>query len=120
MNESINDEGVCRTSPATPGLLEIAFIWGVLPNFFKGFMSLRQPFFIHIKNIKTFNLLSPSVLNLDITQNISVIYPILDTRISVRACVSACSVTLRVPPLDSKMGLTGELWSKTNLLNWQN
>ena len=24
------------------------------------------------------------------------------------------------PPLDSEMGWTGELWSKTNLLNWQN
>ena len=29
------------------------------------------------------------------------------------------SVTLRVPPLDSEMGWTGELWSKTYLLNWQ-
>ena len=29
-------------------------------------------------------------------------------------------VTLRVPPLDSETGRTGELWSKTNLLNWQN
>ena len=26
-------------------------------------------------------------------------------------------VTLRLPPLDSEMGWTGELWSKTNLLN---
>ena len=43
-------------------------------------------------------------------------YPILDTRISgLRPCV-----TLRVPPLDSETGWTGELWSKTNLLNWQN
>ena len=40
-------------------------------------------------------------------------YPILDTRIS-------CSVALRVPPLDSETGWTGELWLKTNLLNWQN
>ena len=30
------------------------------------------------------------------------------------------SVTLRVPPLNSETGWTGELWSKTNLLNWQN
>ena len=30
------------------------------------------------------------------------------------------SVTLRVPPLKSQTGWTGELWSKTNLLNWQN
>ena len=29
-------------------------------------------------------------------------------------------VTLRVPLLDPETGLTGELWSKTNLLNWQN
>ena len=27
-------------------------------------------------------------------------------------------VTLRLPPLDSETGWTGELWSKTNLLNW--
>ena len=43
------------------------------------------------------------------------IYPKLDMRISVRFCV-----TLRGPPLDSETGWTGELWSKTNLLNWQN
>ena len=30
------------------------------------------------------------------------------------------SVTLRGPPLDSETGWTGELWSKTNLLKWQN
>ena len=30
------------------------------------------------------------------------------------------SVTLRPLPLDSEMGWTGEGWSKTNLLNWQN
>ena len=29
-------------------------------------------------------------------------------------------VTLRVPPLDSETGWSVELWSKTNLLNWQN
>ena len=29
-------------------------------------------------------------------------------------------VTLVLPPLDSEAGWTGELWSKTNLLNWQN
>ena len=29
-------------------------------------------------------------------------------------------VTLRVTPLDSETGWTGELWSKTNCLNWQN
>ena len=49
MNESINDEGVCRSAPATPGLLEIAFIWGFLPNFSLGFMSLRQPFLYTFK-----------------------------------------------------------------------
>ena len=46
--------------------------------------------------------------------------PKLDTRISfVRSSVRS-SVTLRGPPLDSETGWTGELWSKTNLLNWQN
>ena len=41
--------------------------------------------------------------------------PILDTRISV------CPfLTLRVPPLDSETWWTGELWPKTNILNWQN
>ena len=37
----------------------------------------------------------------------------------------SCCVTLRVPPvtlmlhpLDSEMGWSGELWPKTNLLNW--
>ena len=30
------------------------------------------------------------------------------------------SVTLVLPPLNSETGWTGELWSKTNLLNWQN
>ena len=29
-------------------------------------------------------------------------------------------VTYRLPPLDSETGWTGELWSKTNLLIWQN
>ena len=33
---------------------------------------------------------------------------------------SSSSVTLVLPPLDSETGWTGELWSKTNLLNWQN
>ena len=27
---------------------------------------------------------------------------------------------MRLPPLDSETGWTGELWSKTNLINWQN
>ena len=44
-------------------------------------------------------------------------YPILDTRISG---LRPPSVTLTVPPLDSETGWTGELWSKTNILNWQN
>ena len=30
------------------------------------------------------------------------------------------SVTLRVPTLDSETWWTRELWSKTNLLDWQN
>ena len=29
-------------------------------------------------------------------------------------------VTLRLPPQDSETGSTGELWSNTNLLKWQN
>ena len=36
------------------------------------------------------------------------------------AAAASMYVTLRGPPLDSEMGLTRELWSKTNLLNWQN
>ena len=32
----------------------------------------------------------------------------------------ACSLTLRVPPLNFETGWTGELWSATNLLKWQN
>ena len=34
--------------------------------------------------------------------------------------LTSSSVTDRLPPLDCEMGWTGELWSKTNLLNWQN
>ena len=45
-------------------------------------------------------------------------YPILDKRISVLG--PPPSVTLRLPPLDSETGWTGELWSKTNLLKWKN
>ena len=41
---------------------------------------------------------------------------ILDTRISVRPL---CAM-FRGPPLDSETRWTRELWSKTNLLNWQN
>ena len=37
-----------------------------------------------------------------------------------RPSVRPPSVTLTVPPLDSETGWTGELWSKTNLLQWQN
>ena len=36
------------------------------------------------------------------------------------AAAAPMYVTLRGPPLDSEMGWTRELWSKTNLLNWQN
>ena len=45
--------------------------------------------------------------------------PKLDTRISfVR--LSSSSVTLRVPPLDSETGWTGELWSNCVLLIVEN
>ena len=44
-------------------------------------------------------------------------YPILDTRISF---VRSSSVRLTVPPLDSEIGWTGELWSKTKLLILEN
>ena len=44
--------------------------------------------------------------------------PILDTRISASSSFS--SVTLRGPPLDSEMGWTGELWSKTKFLILEN
>ena len=43
-------------------------------------------------------------------------YPILDTRISVCPFVRSC-VTLRVPPLDSETGRTGEVLSKTKRQN---
>ena len=44
-------------------------------------------------------------------------YPILDTRISVHP---DSSVTLVVPPLDSEMGWTGELWSNCKFLILEN
>ena len=47
------------------------------------------------------------------------LHPILDTRISVRSYVRVC-VTLRVPPLDSETGWTGELWSNPVLLILEN
>ena len=50
---------------------------------------------------------------------LSLAYPILDTRISVRLCVRTC-VTLRPPPLDSETGWTGELWSNPVLLILEN
>ena len=33
---------------------------------------------------------------------------------------AALYVTLRVPTLDLLMGWAGQLWSKTDFLNWQN
>ena len=36
------------------------------------------------------------------------------------AAAAPMYVTLRGPNLNSEMGWTRELWSKTNLLNWQN
>ena len=44
-------------------------------------------------------------------------HPKLDTRISV---LRRLSVRLRVPPLDSKTGWTGELWSNPVLLIFEN
>ena len=44
---------------------------------------------------------------------------ICSVRPSVRPSFSS-SVTLILPPLIFEMGWTGELWSKTNLLKWQN
>ena len=46
------------------------------------------------------------------------LHPILDTRISVFR--PPPSEMLRLTPLESETGWTGELWSKTYLLNWQN
>ena len=43
--------------------------------------------------------------------------PILDKRIFV---LRPCSVTLVLPPLDSEMGWTGELWSKTKFIILEN
>ena len=51
--------------------------------------------------------------------NIWAFYLILDTRISVCPLTFSC-VMLRGPPLDSGTGWTGELWSNTNFLIWQN
>ena len=49
-------------------------------------------------------------------------YPILDTRIFVFPTSVFPSVSpfdrLRLPPLDSETGWTGELWLKTNLLKY--
>ena len=47
------------------------------------------------------------------------IYPKLDMRISFVRPPPPPSRSY-YPPLDSETGWTGELWSKTNLLNWQN
>ena len=44
--------------------------------------------------------------------------PKLDTRISVLR--TSAFVTLRVPPLDSEMGWTGEVWSNHGLLILEN
>ena len=49
----------------------------------------------------------------------SLVHPILDTRISFSS-FSFSSVMLRGPPLDSEMGWTGELWSKTKFLILEN
>ena len=43
-----------------------------------------------------------------------------DFRSSVSPSVHSLSVMLMLPPLDSEMGCTGELWSNIYLLKWQN
>ena len=53
------------------------------------------------------------------SRDIVMVNPKLDTRISVRPS-SVRPSRSGDPPLDSETGWTGELWSKTNLLNWQN
>ena len=54
------------------------------------------------------------------TLDVVLYYPILDTRISFSSSFSFFSVTLRLPPLNSEMGGTGELWSKTKFLILEN
>ena len=68
--------------------------------------NLFQPISIHLKKIYIYKYISK-------------------IRHKDYLCLSVCpsvrpSVTLRVPPLKSETGWTGELWSKTNLLNCQN
>ena len=46
-------------------------------------------------------------------------YPILEKGSTVLLLCFYCSVTLRGPPLYSETWWTGELWSNTNLLKWQ-
>ena len=58
----------------------------------------KEPYIKH-KDFRFLSVLQPSVLHP------SVLHPF---------------ITLRVPPLKSETGWTGELWSKTYLLNWQN
>ena len=46
INQLMNDKGVCRTAPATPGLLNIALLHRQVKNVYKGVFS-------HIKNYVT-------------------------------------------------------------------
>ena len=46
------------------------------------------------------------------------IHPILDMSISILCPSFVRSSSSRYPPLDSEMGWTGEVWSKSNLLKW--
>ena len=46
MNESINDEAVCRTAPATPGLLNIVIVpkrHSALPKLKPGLREVPNP-----------------------------------------------------------------------------
>ena len=46
-------------------------------------------------------------------------HPIKKEKYNPATSITSMYVTLRLPPLDSENGWSGELWSKTNLLHWQ-
>ena len=80
----------------------------------------RRPFIFVSVRVNVF-VYSTDYCNPSLDRRLSFYYPILYTRTSVCpfVCFLCSSVTVRPPPLDSETGWTGELWSKTNLLNWQ-